>query len=48
MHYPFNEVGEKEIPGSIKAWTASHTFGESDYLPIFRISETPKNGFASY
>lgn len=45
LHLPFNGVGEKEIPGSIKAWTAPHTFGESDYCPVFSIDENKKGGF---
>lgn len=45
LHLPFDGVGEKEIPGSIKAWIAPHSFGESDYCPVFCISENKKGGF---
>ncbi|MBP3516977.1 MAG: DEAD/DEAH box helicase [Parabacteroides sp.] len=45
LHYPFNEVGEKEIPGNIKAWTTLYSFNETDYRPVFSIDENKKEGF---
>ena len=45
IRYSFGGVGEKEIPGGIKSWTASYTLTESDYRPVFSVEENSVNGF---
>lgn len=45
VRIPFNDVGEKEMPGGIKAWTASYTLATSDYRPVFSIEESKGGGF---
>ena len=42
---PFNDAGEREIPGGIKSWTASCTLTEYDYRPVFNIEEDRRGGF---
>lgn len=45
VHLPFSEVGEKEIPGKIKAWTSVFSFSESVYRPVMSVEENPDGGF---
>ena len=43
--HPFTTIGEREAPGGIKAWTASFTVKDSNYRPVFFISEDEESGF---
>ena len=43
--HAFNNVGQQEVPGSIKAWTAAYQLAESDYRPVFSVEENPHYGF---
>ena len=44
-HRAFDGVGEKEIPGGIRAWLASFSFRGLKYRPVLYVSEDPKGGF---
>lgn len=41
----FNGVGEREIPGAVKAWTDHCRLAESDYRPVFSVTENDTAGF---
>ena len=41
----FGDVGEKEIPGGIRAWLSSFSFQGQKYRPVFYVAEHPEGGF---